>query len=198
MKIALIAHDKKKDDIIKLAIKYKDVLKEHRLFATGTTGSLIMAETGLDIIRMKSGPLGGDQQIGSMIADGELDLVIFLRDPLTSQPHEPDVSALMRLCDVRNIPLATNKTSAAIMLKALSDGDIAEAGKGQLKNTAPKKNCVFIFAFFPSDGTHPSIDDASVIHPKHTLYVRLFYFQQIDSRTKIHYSTVAPIYFLIV
>ena len=95
----------------------------------GTTGSLIMAETGLDIIRMKSGPLGGDQQIGSMIADGELDLVIFLRDPLTSQPHEPDVSALMRLCDVRNIPLATNKTSAAIMLKALSDGDIAEAEK---------------------------------------------------------------------
>ena len=129
MKIALIAHDKKKDDIIKLAIKYKDVLKEHRLFATGTTGSLIMAETGLDIIRMKSGPLGGDQQIGSMIADGELDLVIFLRDPLTSQPHEPDVSALMRLCDVSNIPLATNKTSAAIMLKALSDGDIAEAEK---------------------------------------------------------------------
>ena len=129
MKIALIAHDKKKDDIIKLAIKYKDVLKEHRLFATGTTGSLIMAETGLDIIRMKSGPLGGDQQIGSMIADGELDLVIFLRAPLTSQPHEPDVSALMRLCDVRNIPLATNKTSAAIMLKALSDGDIAEAEK---------------------------------------------------------------------
>ena len=88
-----------------------------------------MAETGLDIIRMKSGTLGGDQQIGSMIADGELDLVIFLRDPLTSQPHEPDVSALMRLCDVRNIPLATNKTSAAIMLKALSDGDIAEAEK---------------------------------------------------------------------
>lgn len=129
MKIALIAHDKKKDDIIKLAIKYKDVLKEHKLFATGTTGSLIMAETGLDIIRMKSGPLGGDQQIGSMIADGELDLVIFLRDPLTSQPHEPDVSALMRLCDVRNIPLATNKTSAAIMLKALSDGDIAEVEK---------------------------------------------------------------------
>ena len=129
MKIALIAHDKTKHDIIELAIKYKDVLKEHRLFATGTTGSLIMAETGLDIIRMKSGPLGGDQQIGSMIADGELDLVIFLRDPLTSQPHEPDVSALMRLCDVRNIPLATNKTSAAIMLKALSDGDIAEAEK---------------------------------------------------------------------
>lgn len=147
MKIALIAHDKKKDDIIKLAIKYKDVLKEHKLFATGTTGSLIMAETGLDIIRMKSGPLGGDQQIGSMIADGELDLVIFLRDPLTSQPHEPDVSALMRLCDVRNIPLATNKTSAAIMLKALSDGDIAEAEK-EIKKTQLRKRTVFLFLPF--------------------------------------------------
>lgn len=129
MKIALIAHDKKKDDIIKLAVKYRDVLKNHKLFATGTTGSLIIAETGLDIIRMKSGPLGGDQQIGSMIADGELDLVIFLRDPLTSQPHEPDVSALMRLCDVKSIPLATNKTSAAIMLEALANDGIAQAEK---------------------------------------------------------------------
>lgn len=145
MKIALIAHDKKKDDIIKLAIKYKDVLKEHKLFATGTTGSLIMAETGLDIIRMKSGPLGGDQQIGSMIADGELDLVIFLRDPLTSQPHEPDVSALMRLCDVRNIPLATNKTSAAIMLKALSDGDIR---KRTIKKHSSEKELCFYFCLF--------------------------------------------------
>ena len=129
MKIALIAHDKKKDDIIKLAVKYRDVLKNHKLFATGTTGSLIIAETGLDIIRMKSGPLGGDQQIGSMIADGELDLVIFLRDPLTSQPHEPDVSALMRLCDVKSIPLATNKTSAAIMLEALANDGITQAEK---------------------------------------------------------------------
>ena len=128
MKIALIAHDKK-DDIIKLAVKYRDVLKNHKLFATGTTGSLIIAETGLDIIRMKSGPLGGDQQIGSMIADGELDLVIFLRDPLTSQPHEPDVSALMRLCDVKSIPLATNKTSAAIMLEALANDGITQAEK---------------------------------------------------------------------
>ena len=129
MKIALIAHDKKKDDIIKLAVKYRDVLKNHKLFATGTTGSLIIAETGLDIIRMKSGPLGGDQQIGSMIADGELDLVIFLRDPLTSQPHEPDVSALMRLCDVKSIPLATNKTRAAIMLEALANDGITQAEK---------------------------------------------------------------------
>ena len=117
MKIALIAHDKKKNEIIELAKKYKDVLGEHELYATGTTGTLIMGETGLPIHRMKSGPLGGDQQIGAMLANGELDLIIFLRDPLTAQPHEPDVSALLRLCDVQNIPLATNVHSAEIMLE---------------------------------------------------------------------------------
>lgn len=122
MKIALIAHDKKKDDIIKLAIEYQDVLRNHELFATGTTGTLIMGETGLSIHRMKSGPLGGDQQIGAMLADGNLDLVIFLRDPLTAQPHEPDVSALLRLCDVQKIPLSTNTSSAKIMLEALNSG----------------------------------------------------------------------------
>lgn len=121
MKIALIAHDKKKNDMINLAIRYKDVLEKHELYATGTTGTLVMGETGLKITRMKSGPLGGDQQIGSMIAEGNLDLVIFLRDPLTAQPHEPDVSALLRLCDVQEIPLATNVRSAEIMLRALRD-----------------------------------------------------------------------------
>lgn len=121
MKIALIAHDKRKDDIIELAKKYKDVLGEHELYATGTTGTLIMGETGLGIHRMKSGPLGGDQQIGAMLADGNIDLVIFLRDPLTAQPHEPDVSALLRLCDVQRIPLATNISSATIMLDALKN-----------------------------------------------------------------------------
>jgi len=121
MKIALIAHDKKKDDMIRLAIDYRDVLAEHELCATGTTGTLVMGETGLKITRMKSGPLGGDQQIGSMIAEGTLDMVIFLRDPLTAQPHEPDVSALLRLCDVQKIPLATNTRSAEIMLRALKD-----------------------------------------------------------------------------
>lgn len=124
MKIALIAHDKKKNDMIELAKKYKTVLAEHELFATGTTGTLIMGETGLPIKRMKSGPLGGDQQIGSMIAEGKLDLVIFLRDPLTAQPHEPDVSALLRLSDVMSIPLATNVSTAEIILKALGNGDI--------------------------------------------------------------------------
>ncbi len=124
MRIALIAHDKKKPEMIELAIKYKDILAKHELYATGTTGTLVMGETGLKINRLKSGPLGGDQQIGSMIADSQLDLVIFLRDPLTAQPHEPDVSALLRLCDVTNIPLATNITSSDIMIKALENGEI--------------------------------------------------------------------------
>lgn len=122
MKIALIAHDKKKPDMMTLAKKYRDVLAKHDLFATGTTGRLIMEQTGLSVHCMKSGPLGGDQQIGSMIADDKLDLVIFLRDPLTAQPHEPDVSALLRLCDVQGIPLATNFKSAEIMLHAVSEG----------------------------------------------------------------------------
>lgn len=124
MRIALIAHDKKKSDMIKLAVKFKDVLSKHEIYATGTTGTMVMGETGIKIYRMKSGPLGGDQQIGSMIANCQLDLVIFLRDPLTAQPHEPDVSALLRLCDVTNTPLATNITSAEIMLKALERDEI--------------------------------------------------------------------------
>ncbi len=119
MRIALIAHDKKKSEIIELSKKYRDVLDGHELYATGTTGTLIMGETGLSIHRMKSGPMGGDQQIGAMLAEGKLDLIIFLRDPLTAQPHEPDVSALMRLSDVQRIPLATNVSSATIMLEAL-------------------------------------------------------------------------------
>ena len=124
MKIALIAHDKKKEEIIELAKKYKDVLANYELYATGTTGTLIMGETALPIRRMKSGPLGGDQQIGSMVAEGKLDLIVFLRDPLTSQPHEPDVSALLRLCDVQSIPLATNVKSAEIMLNASTKNEI--------------------------------------------------------------------------
>ncbi len=122
MKIALIAHDKKKNEIIEIAKAYKDVLAGHELYATGTTGTLIMGETGLPINRMKSGPLGGDQQIGAMVAEGKIDLIIFLRDPLTAQPHEPDVSALLRLSDVQSIPLATNAGSAKVMLECLKNG----------------------------------------------------------------------------
>ena len=132
MRIALIAPDKKKQKMINLAVQFKDVLAKHEIYATGTTGTMVMGETGIKINRMKSGPLGGDQQIGSMIANSELDLVIFLRDPLTAQPHEPDVSALMRLCDVTNIPLATNISSAEVMLRALEREEIPcrkETGK---------------------------------------------------------------------
>ena len=105
--------------MIDLCVEYRDVLDVHDLFATGTTGTMVMGETGLKITRMKSGPLGGDQQIGSMVAEKKLDMIIFLRDPLTAQPHEPDVSALLRLSDVYNIPLATNVSSATIMLEDL-------------------------------------------------------------------------------
>lgn len=119
MKIALIAHDKKKDDMVEFVSRFKNIFEQHELFATGTTGRLINEIVGLKVHRFLSGPLGGDQQIGGKIAEGEIDFVIFLRDPLTAQPHEPDVSALLRICDVHHIPLATNIGSAEIFLKAL-------------------------------------------------------------------------------
>lgn len=122
MKIALIAHDRKKDNLIQFAIAYRDILKEHDLYATGTTGTMIEAETGLPITKFRSGPLGGDQQIGAMIANNDMDMVFFFRDPLTAQPHEPDVMALVRLCDLYHIPLATNMGTAEILLKGLQEG----------------------------------------------------------------------------
>lgn len=123
MKIALIAHDKKKDDMIQFTTAYKAVFEQHDLFATGTTGEKIMEATGLEVTRFRSGPLGGDQQIGALVAENKFDLVIFFRDPLTPQPHEPDVSALLRLCDVNCIPLATNLATAEILIKGMSRGD---------------------------------------------------------------------------
>lgn len=125
MNIALIAHDKKKDDIIRFSIAYKDILSKHNLYATGTTGLKIMEATGLSIHRFQSGPLGGDQEIGSRIAKNKMDLVIFLRDPLTAQPHEPDVTALIRLCDVYSVPLATNLGTAEVLIKGLQRGDLS-------------------------------------------------------------------------
>lgn len=122
MNIALIAHDKKKDELVNFTIAYKHIFSEYELYATGTTGTRIMEATGLQIHRMMSGPLGGDQQIGSMIATGDLDLIIFFRDPLTAQPHEPDVSALLRLCDVYGIPLATNIATAELLIKSVEKG----------------------------------------------------------------------------
>lgn len=124
MNIALVAHDKMKDNIVKFAVKYKDILIKHNLFSTGTTGKRIHDVTGLEITRFLSGPLGGDQQIGALVANEEADLVIFLRDPLTSQPHEPDVQALMRLCDVHRIPIASNITTAELLLRTMEyDGN---------------------------------------------------------------------------
>lgn len=121
MKIALIAHDQKKNELVNFTIAYKHIFKKHQLYATGTTGKRIMEQTKLNIKRLMSGPFGGDQQIGAMVAQNELDLVIFLRDPLTAQPHEPDISALLRLCDVYSIPLATNVATAEILVRALED-----------------------------------------------------------------------------
>lgn len=124
MNIALIAHDKKKEDMVNFCVAYKHILEKHKLCATGTTGKLIAQATGLKVHRFLSGPLGGDQQIGARVAYNRIDLVIFLRDPLTAQPHEPDINALLRLCDVHNIPLATNLATAEIMVKALERGDL--------------------------------------------------------------------------
>ena len=122
MKIAMIAHDRKKELIVKLALAYQPILTKHQLFATGTTGLRISEATGLPVHRFKSGPLGGDQQIGAMISEDKLDMVIFLRDPLAAQPHEPDVTALIRLSDVYEIPLATNIGTAEILLRGLDAG----------------------------------------------------------------------------
>lgn len=124
MKIALIAHDKKKTAMVQFATAYKPILSKHELFATGTTGKVVMERTGLPVHRFRSGPLGGDQQIGAMIAANEMDMVIFFRDPLTAQPHEPDVNALLRLSDVYEIPLATNMASAELLMHALRRGEL--------------------------------------------------------------------------
>ncbi|NLZ52553.1 MAG: methylglyoxal synthase [Thermoanaerobacteraceae bacterium] len=124
MNIALIAHDAKKDKMVDFAIAYEDILKEHTLYATGTTGKRIMEATKLKVNRCESGPLGGDQQIGAMVASQTMDLVIFMRDPLTAQPHEPDINALLRVCDVHNVPLATNMATAEVLIKGLKRGDL--------------------------------------------------------------------------
>jgi len=120
IRIALIAHDEKKEDMIKFAKKHRKALSDMRLIATGTTGQRLIDETGLAVERMASGPVGGDQMIGAEIAKNRLDGVIFLRDPLTAQPHEPDVTALLRLCDVYQIPLATNLATAEMIIHSLA------------------------------------------------------------------------------
>jgi methylglyoxal synthase len=118
--IALIAHDRCKQTMIDLARKHRTLLASRTLVATKTTGSLLVDELQLDVRCMLSGPLGGDLQIGALIAEGRIDAVIFLRDVLTAQPHEPDISALLRICDVHNVPLATNVATAQRLLAGIS------------------------------------------------------------------------------
>ena len=110
--IALIAHDNKKADIVNWAIKNKNTLEQYELCGTGTTARLIGEATDLKIKRYLSGPLGGDQQIGAKVAEGKIDVVIFFWDPLSSQPHDPDVKALLRIAVVYDIPIATNRATA--------------------------------------------------------------------------------------
>ena len=118
-KIALIAHDKKKDEMVTLAAEYLDFLRGCTLVATGTTGARLANELGLTVERKHSGPFGGDLQIGAALVEGRVDAVIFLRDPMTPQPHEPDINALVRACDVHNVACATNLSTAHLVLSQL-------------------------------------------------------------------------------
>ena len=117
--IALIAHDQKKPEMLEFARQYRSFLEQQDLVATGHTGQMLTQELGLSIEQVASGPEGGDLIIGGRVAVGEIECVMFFRDPLTAQPHEPDISALMRVCDVHKIPLATNKATAIALIEGL-------------------------------------------------------------------------------
>lgn len=118
-RIGLVAHDDKKDDMVAFALAHRDQLAGHALYGTGTTGARVSQGTGLEITRLKSGPLGGDAQLGAMIAEGRLDALIFFIDPLSSMPHDVDVKSLIRLAMVYDIPLACNPSTARAVLAAL-------------------------------------------------------------------------------
>ena len=116
--VVLIAHDSRKPDLLAWVEYNKEVLREHHLFGTGTTGGRVAAATGLPVTRFRSGPLGGDQQVGAKIAEGDLDVLIFFWDPLEPQPHDPDVKALLRLAVLYNIPTACNRSTADFLVAA--------------------------------------------------------------------------------
>lgn len=119
--LALIAHDGKKDDMLRFAREHLDELRGVYLVATATTGSLLRSELGLDVETMASGPQGGDLQIDARIVEGRINGVIFFRDPLTAHPHEPDIQAVLKVCDVNDVPLATNRASALLLIRSLHD-----------------------------------------------------------------------------
>lgn len=116
--VALIAHDNKKDDMIGFVLRHREVLERYSLVATGTTGKLIQERTGLKVTRMLSGPLGGDAQIAAMVAVGEVAAVFFFIDPLGAHPHDPDINSLLRICNVHDVPLATNAATASFIISA--------------------------------------------------------------------------------
>ena len=124
MNIGLIAHDSKKKLMQNFCIAYKGILAKHTIYATGTTGRLIEEVTNLNINKFLAGHLGGDQQLGAQIEHNQMDLVIFLREPLSPKTHEPDVDSIVRLCDMHNIPLATNLATAELLIKSLDRGDM--------------------------------------------------------------------------
>jgi methylglyoxal synthase len=124
MRIALIAHDAKKKLMQNFCIAYRGILSRHQLYATSTTGRLIEEVTNLNIHKHLAGHLGGMQQIGAQIEQNEIDLLIFLRDPLNPKRHEPDVNDVVRLCDMHNIPMATNLATAELLIKSLDRGDL--------------------------------------------------------------------------
>lgn len=124
MNIALIAHDTKKELMVQFCIAYCSVLSKHNLCATGTTGKMVAEATGLNVQRYLSGSQGGDQQIAARISCNEIDLLLFFRDPISVKPHEPDDMNLLRLCDVHNIPVATNIATAEALIHALERGDL--------------------------------------------------------------------------
>ena len=123
MNIGLIAHDEKKKLMQNFCIAYRGILARHNLFATGTTGRLVEEVTNLNIHKYLAGHLGGEQQMGAQIEANDMDLVIFLRDPLRPKPHEPDISNVMKLCDIHNIPVATNLATAELLIKSMERGD---------------------------------------------------------------------------
>ncbi|HEX6985221.1 MAG TPA: methylglyoxal synthase [Planctomycetaceae bacterium] len=120
--IALIAHDAQKGNLIEFVRRHADFFRSRKLVATGNTGELLASECGLEVERVAHGPLGGDLMIGGRVAEGRIEAVLFFRDPLTAQPHEPDVSALMRVCDVHQVPLATNRATAERVVAAMAAG----------------------------------------------------------------------------